>query len=679
MRRVLIWAAALVSLAAMPIFAADSAKDLEWMQKVPHNFLTPDYFSVQPKPLAALPDTINVRINSDNSGQIQNEQQLCINPTNANNVVAVWRDFRYGYRRVGVGYSFDGGLSWTDNIFPVTGRPWHSDPGLAYDINGNFYAVVLAYEPDQSLSGFEVFKSANGGVSWGIPTLALDGVPNVFEDKELIACDHVSGSPYLGNLYIAWTRFWNTDIHIIRSTNGNQTWSAPLMISDVGSVQWPVPVVGANGVVYVAWVSYNNQIKLDRSTNGGVTWGTDITVTNVYTASTYINGSIWVFSFPAMDADISGGPYNGNLYVAYMDRTSTDFDIYFRKSTNQGVTWGSRVRINDDALNNGRDQFHPWLTVDENGVITAMFYDRRLDPGNLRYDIYLTTSADGGATWSANQRITTVSSDPTSLPLAGLIGEYSGLSTRNGIANLAWTDFRLGDQDTYGSRVEIYTTTDLSINMIPNNPPINVPRGGTFTYTGILTNNTNLSKVTDVWIMLNVPGYGMFGPVMQLNNISIGPNQTLSTGVSQSVPGYAPVGNYTYIAYCGDYPSVKTDSSWFNFTVIGPLQNDDNNWSLSSWFGNANANLSTTLSLSANYPNPFNAETTINYLLPTDSHTKLEIYNVLGEKVATLVDEQQTAGEKSITWDATNYSSGVYFYKLMVGETSTTKRMMLLK
>ena len=54
---------------------------------------------------------LNVRINSDNSGQVQNEQQIVVNSSDPNNLVAVWRDFRLGYRRVGVGYSLDAG--WT--------------------------------------------------------------------------------------------------------------------------------------------------------------------------------------------------------------------------------------------------------------------------------------------------------------------------------------------------------------------------------------------------------------------------------------------------------------------------------------------------------------------------------------------------------------------------------------
>ncbi|MBD3233863.1 MAG: T9SS type A sorting domain-containing protein, partial [candidate division Zixibacteria bacterium] len=77
--------------------------------------------------------------------------------------------------------------------------------------------------------------------------------------------------------------------------------------------------------------------------------------------------------------------------------------------------------------------------------------------------------------------------------------------------------------------------------------------------------------------------------------------------------------------------------------------------------------------------NPFNATTTITYQLPEASSVNLAIYNLSGQKVAALEDGFRNAGEYSVTWDASNYSSGVYFYKLEVGGEVFTKRMTLLK
>jgi hypothetical protein len=85
-----------------------------------------------------------------------------------------------------------------------------------------------------------------------------------------------------------------------------------------------------------------------------------------------------------------------------------------------------------------------------------------------------------------------------------------------------------------------------------------------------------------------------------------------------------------------------------------------------------------------NYPNPFNPATVISYQLPAYSNMKLTIYNILGQKIKTLVNSFQNAGEHSLVWDATDeksnlVSSGVYFYKLEVGAMNLQKKMMLLR
>jgi DNA/RNA endonuclease YhcR with UshA esterase domain len=89
-------------------------------------------------------------------------------------------------------------------------------------------------------------------------------------------------------------------------------------------------------------------------------------------------------------------------------------------------------------------------------------------------------------------------------------------------------------------------------------------------------------------------------------------------------------------------------------------------------------------SLEQNYPNPFNPTTTIQFSLRTDAKVTLSIYNILGQKIATLVDQEMNAGVKKVTFDATRLASGVYMYKLEVKGTDgskfvDTKKMMLLK
>jgi hypothetical protein len=83
--------------------------------------------------------------------------------------------------------------------------------------------------------------------------------------------------------------------------------------------------------------------------------------------------------------------------------------------------------------------------------------------------------------------------------------------------------------------------------------------------------------------------------------------------------------------------------------------------------------------LNQNSPNPFNPTTQISYALPKAGHVKLEIYNLLGQRVATLVDEYQQTGQKTINWEAKDFASGIYFYKLSTDDFTATKKMVLTK
>jgi len=87
----------------------------------------------------------------------------------------------------------------------------------------------------------------------------------------------------------------------------------------------------------------------------------------------------------------------------------------------------------------------------------------------------------------------------------------------------------------------------------------------------------------------------------------------------------------------------------------------------------------TEIQLDQNYPNPFNPSTTISYKLTENSNVVLSVYDLMGRKVATLVNGKQTAGEKSISFDASKLASGVYIYRLNVGNQLFTKKMILLK
>jgi hypothetical protein len=83
--------------------------------------------------------------------------------------------------------------------------------------------------------------------------------------------------------------------------------------------------------------------------------------------------------------------------------------------------------------------------------------------------------------------------------------------------------------------------------------------------------------------------------------------------------------------------------------------------------------------LNQNYPNPFNPSTTISYALPASVHVRLEVYNILGQHITTLVNEEQFAGSQVAIFNGAGVASGMYIYRLTAGSLSATKTMMLLK
>jgi len=113
----------------------------------------------------------------------------------------------------------------------------------------------------------------------------------------------------------------------------------------------------------------------------------------------------------------------------------------------------------------------------------------------------------------------------------------------------------------------------------------------------------------------------------------------------------------------------------YDHTLDSPLDASEN--------GNTD-NIPTDFMLNQNYPNPFNPSTTIEYSLPTRSNVNISVYNILGRKVTTLINKNQTAGNHSVTWNGANnqnqqVSSGIYFYRIETNDFTTTKKMTLLK
>ena len=223
---------------------------------------------------------------------------------------------------------------------------------------------------------------------------------------------------------------------------------------------------------------------------------------------------------------------------------------------------------------------------------------------------------------------------------------------------------------------------DVVITLTPHNPPIQIPpQGGWFTYDGVVANNTNAAVCVDAWTMVFLPTGHILGPKRLYQDIYLAPYGDSLKTVSHRVKRWAPPGEYTYIGYVGYYPETKLDSSYFNLTKLaggGVPPGSVFRWS--DIFGEeSEAELVSGNALLEAYPSPFNARTNIAYNLAEDGLVRLEVFDLQARKVTTLVNGEESAGQHSVTWDASDYSSGIYFYKLTTGDFVETQRMMLVK
>jgi hypothetical protein len=159
-----------------------------------------------------------------------------------------------------------------------------------------------------------------------------------------------------------------------------------------------------------------------------------------------------------------------------------------------------------------------------------------------------------------------------------------------------------------------------------------------------------------------------------------------TTGDEQWVAKYrfglttSPVGIYLDATGNVIVAGTSSGSGWSTFTTIKYNQTPN----AVREFSDA---IPTTFALEQNYPNPFNPSTTIRYALPSSAHVRLTVYNLLGQVVSELVNEEQTAGWKEVLWNArqttggqaSNFASGMYFCKLQAENFMEIKKMLLLR
>ncbi|MBU1881556.1 T9SS type A sorting domain-containing protein, partial [bacterium] len=252
-----------------------------------------------------------------------------------------------------------------------------------------------------------------------------------------------------------------------------------------------------------------------------------------------------------------------------------------------------------------------------------------------------------------------------------LTGHYSTPDNPQGIAVGDEVIF-VADWDHFESYDCHEAVNPVSVAMTPQSSSIVVPpEGSAFDCNLMASNNRDFPATFDGWVNIEVPGgqqFTLLGPVYNLYLESLGADDWDRTIM---VPGTAPAGEYRCIAMIGTYPWIVDDQDEFSFVKEG-LEGD---WTgPEGWFCSGellpgedaatDVAIPSSSLLRGNFPNPFNPTTAISYQLSAFSNVNLTVYDISGRKVMTLVDGKREAGSHQVTFDGSDFASGIYFCRL---------------
>ncbi len=408
---------------------------------------------------------------------IANEDPIAASPLNLTQLLTGANDYSCPTFQ-GFYASSNGGTSWNHTCLPaIKGGSGLGDPMVGYDRLGNTFAGgIQSGSPGQVIV---VSKSTNNGTTWGTPVVAA--VPTLTggtTDKGWLEIDTSTASPHVNCLYVSNTQFdgsSNSEISVSHSCDQGATWST--VVVDTKQIypkevdQFSDLAIGKNGTVYVSWMRCpatgstgdcgGTTVKMfvSKSTDGGVTWSAPVTTASP-TLAPDTCGAFYgclpntferVSNIPAIAIDNSTGVNAGHLYIVYYNWTGTQMKVYVTHSADGGSTWSAGVAVAPASATN--DQFFPWLNVSLRGTVGVTWLDRRNDPANINYDSFSSMSPNGGVTFSPNQKLTSVMSNPFNDGFgSSFMGDYTGNAWSGATLFASWMDSRNGSfmQDEVG-------------------------------------------------------------------------------------------------------------------------------------------------------------------------------------------------------------------------------------
>jgi len=337
-------------------------------------------------------------------------------------------------------------------------------------------------------------------------------------------------------------------------------------------------------------------------------------------------------------------------------------------STNNGTTW------TQTALNN---EYVYSLAVLGNNIFAG-----------TENSVYLSTN--NGTTWTqtALNNKSVISLVTLGNNIFAGTADSSGvyLSTNNGTT---WTQTALNNLNVYSLAVlgnNIFAGTENSVYLSTNN-------GTTWTESFTIGAMSFATFGNNIFVGTN--GYGVF---LSTNN---GSNWTTIGLWNQYVYSLTVLENNIFAGMGnGVYLSTNNGTIWIgknqgfypipwvlgllitnNYIFAGTYEESVWRRPLSDFIGiqNISTEIPDKYSLSQNYPNPFNPSTNIKFELPKSNYVTLKIYDALGRETATLVNEKLAPGTYEVDWNGSNYSSGVYFYRLITDNFNETKKMLMIK